>query len=159
MTPKTKKIIAREGLIIIGIIVVSVVLFIIGNIIPYEDPDQDTKYQYQFSTSKSSYTLNFERMFPIDSIADKWEAFQFFRKDFPEDYADLGIINNASFIPKDFKVEYLGIKNKNISNKAKILNNIRDIVFGLAIFVGLLTYPLYWLIRFIIWAVKTLKGK
>lgn len=160
MTTKIKKIIAREGLVIIGVAVLILVCFHLQSMFPYTSTDiYPAKYLYKVSIGGKSWKYRNSLDDPDISVTTKWELFQTARRDNPKDFQHYGVINNAGFIPKDFLVEYGGRIEKVLTEREKTNNKLNEFTGSLLIFVIVCVYPLYLLIRFIIWAVRTLKTK
>jgi hypothetical protein len=121
-----KKIIAREGLIILGIIAVG--LLVITTVGLYNKPssitDKQEKNQNFTSLTKEQFQKGREAGYTVEQIAD----FEKIRKG---------------------KSEILEIE-KTGKREARIEN--------IGLFILFLGYPAYLLFRFVIWAIRTLRG-
>lgn len=142
---KFKRVIAREGLVILGCLGLSAILFFSGGLMHYESPS----YMYSFSTGGHIYELDFSKYDPEPSAADKITMFEAAKKFYPADFKQYG---NVGFIPDDLKVTYLGAR-------VTLRDHVRNLFNNLAILSLFFVYPLYLIGRFIIWAIKTLKAK
>ena len=122
MNPKIKKIIAREGLIILGIILIGILII-------------STSWVY----------LPYYKRPPTDLLADKPT----------KDYYAEEIAGKKPSLDEIFKPtpeEAITELNRRVDARRSdaSLIGFLFILFG---------YPIYLLIRFIIWSIKTLKGK
>lgn len=184
---KIKKIIAREGLVIMGIIVIGCFILLISSVYPpipkpkiiyieqKENIDQDLSKDALFLSEDELMSVQGLAQSEQDAIAKMVE----FRKKYPE-YDDLDNISLAEKLTKKYP-EYQNVyKNiKSIYEKMKdktdefnfatakpsvLLSKKSDIyekrgkISSIGFYFLLFTYPLYLIIRFIIWATKTLKG-
>lgn len=130
MADKIKKIIAREGLIILLCIFLAIVVLIMPDIIVLRNTRQ-----------------------PIDLLTQEEHSI----KDEEKNITYKVVINKG----EDFKFNTEGQINKFLKKKGtvrKVELDISGLKGNLLIFVILL-YPLYLIIRFIVWAIKTLKQK
>jgi len=175
MTPKIKKIIAREGFVILGIIVVSCLIFLLSSIYP-PVPKQSNIYDGLTSTEKSA----------LKELTE-------LREQFPE-YDDLDNLTLAEKLAKKFseyKQVYVSMKSINIKNKEKKVfdistakmatdslgkrhlitplipkaelerrqvTKIRGTLFNTGFLCLIYGYPAYLLISFIVWMIKTIRG-
>jgi len=139
-----KKIIAREGLIILSCTMLTLILFYFDTFIP----NTKLPYQYSISTGGHKYKLLGDKLSLGDfSDSDKGEFFQSLVKRFPSDFnaTDLSVIKFNGY-PSDLKIEYQGKQ------------DIKETFFNIAL-CSLFVYPIYLLFRFIVWAIKTLRSK
>ena len=141
-----KKLIAREGLIIFGCITLAAFLFFLNILIP----EPELPHHYLITTGGHEYKVHTQYYMDTnhsDLSAPAWssdelEIFRSIKKDKPADFKD----SNLDVIPLDLKFEYQG------------KNDIKNIISTIGI-LSLFTYPIYLLIRFIIWAIRTLKQR
>ena len=142
---KIKLIIAREGLIMLGCAVCAGILLFLQSLIPYSSP----VYEYNVETGGHKYVITSEEAIYSFNFKDKAELCKTLRDKYPK---DLGKYDGIDFVPDDLKISPL----KTIHNFAGHIRNLLGNLGLLAIFA---MYPLYLVIRFVMWAVKTLKGK
>lgn len=140
---KIKRLIAREGLVILGCIAITLMIFLSVNLFP------KTELPHVYSISSGGHTrhLSLEEYQGYFTDSDKSEIFDNLVNKFPDEFSkpDSEISKFASY-PSDFEIKYQGDKSLRF-----IIGNIASYSF--------LIYPIYLLIRFIIWAVRTLKSK
>lgn len=141
MELKTKKIIARQGLIIISLLLLSVLLISMGFFIKVDLP-----YRYELSLSGKAYKFNTKNYFDDWSFDDKIGVLRAIKIKNPEDFPN----KNLDLLRDDHEIKYLG---------EKLSYRIQNLCFSLAHIVLFGIYPLYWLTRFIIWAIKTLRKR
>ena len=92
MNSKLKRIIAREGLVILGCLIFIGILFLITKIIPYEKP----AYCYIVSTGGHKYKVDTTSYLNINDsdlsapawFADELEIFRDIKKGHPDDFKD-----------------------------------------------------------------------
>ena len=129
MNTKLKKIIAREGLIILLIILLGIATRILPNPIVLSEKER-----------------------PVDLLTEK-------KIKVTDDSTG---IKYYTIVKKDFdpfdKVEAENQITKFLKTAEIVKKEIVDLNNKL-LFIVLSIYPLYWLIRFILWAIKTLKEK
>ena len=142
---KIKKVIAREGLIIIMCIVCASLFLFLQGIIPYDNPS----YSYIVETGGHKYTVTSKESYHSFDSKDKAALYKVLRDEYPE---DLGKNDRIDFIPDDLKINYP-------KPQYTLRGDIRNLLGNLLILSIFVAYPLYLIIRFIIWAIKTLKQK
>jgi len=198
MTNQFKRIIAREGLVLLGIVGIGCVimmtpetyikpkpimasqteLLVIRNYASSLQGDERQSFIDKFNSikdddSKISILASRISQLTMEAIPLKpWEKYQAlaevqkFREKYPEynDIDDLTLVTKlARKYPQynDLLEKVKSMQNKEVyhlseaTNATEQQNKVRNI--GLIIF--LLGYPVYLLVKFIIWAVKTLKSK
>lgn len=132
-----KKIIAREGLIIISILLLILISFMLPDSIVIKDKGiqpKETEEVYEITTKGH---LLIEKLYTV--LWDKTKVE-------PQNKWDRYIVETKS--KND-------ISHLNIIKEAISLSELKSILLAIL----LSAYPFYWLIRFIIWAIKTLKEK
>lgn len=142
---KIKRIIAREGLIILSIIGISIILFLISGLIP-----ASSTYIYTCYTGNREYKIELNWYQSTYTNDDKSKIFELLQKLNPKDFP----LDKDGYVwmPSDFKVSYP-------DTKYNLLGHIKNAFYNFGIFILITSYPLYLLIRFIPWAIKTLKEK
>ncbi len=140
-----KRIIAREGLIILGIIGVVGILLCINFLLP-----SDASYIYTCHTGKNKYKIESLEYYTTFNDEGKFEIFELLQKKFPNIFPEAK--EGYRWMPSDLKIDYPVTRYTFLGHMKNALSNISLILFCFG-------YPFYWLIRFIIWAVKTLKEK
>ena len=146
MKLKTKKIIAREGLIILSILCISGLFIFIGN---YFSKTRTVKWDsiptWENTTPiKKGFDIKTARPINNLSVAEQKEL------DLLEHERTQTELSGQLVPPEDMP----DLDNKSLI-KRKLLSRLTDIGF---VFL-LLGYPSYWLSRFIFWAFRTLKQK
>lgn len=121
MTPKIKKIIAREGLVLMGVLTIGIACTVLS---------VNIHYQVKKPVSPPEFKGNI-----------KWD-----------EYKTRTIDDQGRSVEKNFGQWYLKEENQPLRILTLIFGYIATISFFFA-------YPAYLLIRFIIWMIKTLKGK
>jgi len=138
-----KRLVAREGLIIIACLLLFLIPLIIPNsivLINKERPIdllEETRLQVREKQTGMIYTI----------IAKK--------KDLQEKSPTYDITREEAIkeLERRGKLQYKDINKLDIVRKELPLDGLKDRLFVIA----LLLYPIYLLIRFILWAIKTLK--
>lgn len=145
MSTKTKKIIAREGLVIIGIIALSIFL----NFISYRFPPlpKEAHGNYLVSTEGDHHYI-----VPAGNATDK-----------RSNWIDVTTIGKKKMLTfEEYKeLDKKGYPPETIARTIDVTFIIRmqDKIRTLGFIILFGGYPIYLLIRFIIWAVRTLKSK
>lgn len=142
---KIKKIIAREGLIIIICIVCASLFLFLQGLISYDNPI----YSYVVETGGHKYTITSKESYDSFDFKDKVALYKALRDEYPK---DLGKNDGIDFIPDDLKISYPKTQYTLRGNIRNLLGNL----WALSIFA---VYPLYLITRFIIWAIKILKQR
>jgi hypothetical protein len=147
MLLNTKKMIAREGLIVLGILIIGITLSYFGN-------QLHAKYSHKFykvtdNATGNEFTLEWDSDIPpmdseITSIIKGKLG-----KSFVVSKEEWGVDN----IKRGDVVYCKTFDDILVSGKTKIFYIIKK-VGNMFLIAG---YPLYWLVRFIFWAIKTLK--
>lgn len=140
----TKKIIAREGLIILSIIFLIIVIAIIPNQIILKDSKTpiDLLTQTRVAIEDNGSGINYTVIFDKKDVEQKVSGYDATRVDAIKELARRGKFQSMK---KD-----LNIAREEFSTES----------FKWSLFVfGFLLYPLYLVVRFIAWAIKTLKKK
>lgn len=158
MISKPKKLIAREGLIIIGVIVGFIVIQSITGLLKTdfqtleELPDDVLRScfeQYENKYPNSSHDKKMQKV-----IKDDMDMQLIFWKNIRPDLQwRLGINYSDGLSKEEYKKCY------NYAYWMTMRKNIYSWLNEWSIFLFIATYPLYWLIRFIIWAIKTLRER
>jgi len=144
MKLQTKKIIAREGLVIIACLICSAISFFIGSAIPYQSPT----YRYSVLLGGHKHILTFLDDNPSGfSDEDKKDIIKSLKEKFPTKFS-----NESNFNPDDLTIKYLG-------TKYSLKQHIKNAGFNFGIIFLIVAYPIYLFIRFILWAIRTLKQK
>jgi len=145
MKSKIKKIIAREGLVIIGIILVAITLGFISGMFHYQEP----AYLYRCSLEEHIYEIEFSNYMQYYNDEGRLFIFKAVKALNPKDFESY---KNDNFLPDAFKIDYLG-------QKYTLIGHIKNFFSNMGLFILFLAYPVYLLIRLIVWAVRTLKEK
>ena len=132
-----KRIIAREGLIILGILLVSAVSFSFGSGFLGERPYQ---YIFQAETGNKIYEFKSKNWFLTNEEVVSELVKQGIWKDV-----------DPYFVPDDLNFKYLR------SIKRPLLERIRRPALMFSIFFPL-SYPLYLVARFVFWATRSLRA-
>ncbi|MCX5709664.1 MAG: hypothetical protein NT088_02910 [Candidatus Omnitrophica bacterium] len=140
-----KKMVAREGLILLACAICAGLFLFLQSLIPYCSP----KYEYDIKTSGHKYVVSTQEAIYSFEFKDKAELYKTLQDKYPK---DLGKNDGVDFVPDDLKIS----PPKTIYNFAGHIRNLLGNLGLLSIFV---VYPLYLIICFVMWAVKTLKGK
>jgi len=149
MTDKTKKIIAREGLVIVGIILLGICLLNTPNV---SFSKLDVKKEYKETVLK---IRDFTKSSRYAKLGEKDKALlelyrRYLERGIPPDKISFDWLNK--WLDGEGHLFPLEMYNFN-----KVIEENRIHTLGLIILV--FGYPFYWIIRFIIWAVKTLKDR
>ena len=128
---KIKQIIAKEGLIIIGIMAISLLIAYLSNHIPNPKPLTQAEWDAEVRVGDGVKGKADE----LDTI---WDEFVVETKNAFKDNA------TGNYY---YKPDY--------SQREKLRNSLGDF----PVFFFFLGYPVYLLIRFILWAIRTLKEK
>lgn len=138
-----RKILAREGMIILGCAVWAVVLFFISQSIPKEAP----QYRYRCVTGGHAYKLTISNRILGYTPEVRNALFDTIKKNYPDDFRK----NVSGFpVPEDFKVESHG-------QVYSYKGNVKNVTLILSFVALFLLYPLYLGTRFIFWAIRTLR--
>lgn len=140
-----KKVVAREGLIILACAVCASILLFLQSLIPYDSP----KYENVVETGGHKYVITSEEAIYSFDFKDKAVLYKELQDKYPK---DLGKNEGIDFVPDDLKIN----PPKTIYNFAGHIRNLLGNLGMLSIFA---VYPLYLIICFVMWAAKTLKGK
>jgi len=140
-----KRIIAREGLILLGCLVLTGGLLFVSTRIPQEDPT----YIYRCSTGGHIYEVEMNGYFWPVSDSDSYNMFETVKKLYPNDFSGGIYLKVKDAYPLDFKVE-------NVKTKYTFSERIRNVFNFLGVFI-LFLYPIYLIIRFVFWAIRTLR--
>lgn len=143
MTDKTKRIIAREGLVILVCIGLSLGSFLIYNLIP----GRSIPFRYFISTLGYKYEMTSEEYRYNFSDEAKVELMKNLAEEYPKDN-----LPPPGFVPEDLDIKCVG-------QDCKLIDHIKNACFNFGFVFLLLAYPIYLIIRFIIWAIRTLKGR
>ncbi|NQT23544.1 MAG: hypothetical protein HQ579_08945 [Candidatus Omnitrophica bacterium] len=140
-----QRLIAREGLIILSCLVFAGFVFLIAEMIPYGEP----RYIYRCATGGQQYDISTNGVVIISNAKNELALFKAVKRKYPEAFKGTRFISSA---PTDFKFKYL--------RKGHTLRDrIKDYIQNLALIFLFLSYPFYLLIRFIIWAIRTVREK
>ena len=140
-----KKIVAREGLIILACAVCAGLFLFLQNLIPYESQ----KYKNVVETSGHKYAIESEEAIYSMDFKDKAVLYKELQNKYPK---DLGKSAGVDFVPDDLKIGYP----KTIYT---FVGHLRNLLGNLGLLFIFIAYPLYLIVRFVLWAMKTLKGK
>lgn len=146
-----RKIIAREGLIILAILFLSGVLLVIANSLPHDE----TSYKYKVLTNNHHYEMETSAFISgINNHEDQNFIMRSITEKHPNDFSqdEIEAISKSSFVPDDFKIEYIGPQ-YSFRTKCKSFINMAGL------FVLILLYPGYLIVSFISWSIKTLRTK
>ena len=138
-----KKIIAREGLIIVICAVCGGIFLFLQSLIPHSSPI----YSYVVETGGHKYIVTSQEAYYSFEFKDKAELYKTLRDEYPKDFVKN---DGVDFIPDDLKIS-------SPKTKFTLQGNIGNLLGNLGLLVIFFVYPLYLIIRFIIWAIKTLK--
>lgn len=144
-----KKIIAREGLIMLSCFALTGLLIYVATFIP----ETKLPYKYLITTSGHKYVIHTDgymqindRNFTPPFSQDEIEIFSNVEKLHPEDFKG-GIYSKVpDAMPLDLKFKFQG------------KDDVKSLFWNI-IFASIFIYPIYLLVRFILWAVYTLKQK
>lgn len=150
---KINKIIAREGLIIIICVVCASLSLFLQNLISYDNPI----YSYVAETGGHKYTITSKEFYHSFDFKDKAAIYKALRDEHPNDLGENEEVDSPKpwekyAILDDLKISYL-------KTQYTLKDHIKNLLNSLWILSIFAVYPLYLIIRFIIWAIKTLKQK
>ena len=143
MDTKLKKIIAREGLVILGVIALG----FIWRVIPYEKPSYLYSCSFDGSSNWKVYKIEMKHYYSTWDDNGKLVLLKEISKRYPKDIEQEG---DWITIPENIHVERSEAKS---TLKGRIKNGLSTF----ALFVFIFSYPAYLVIRFIIWAVRAIK--
>jgi uncharacterized membrane protein YiaA len=153
-----KKIIAREGLIILGIVVFSIGLIVVSKPIANNSVRLLPLDDWELSPPDESDAINkiieLRKEYPEYNNLSNMEL----AKRMAEKHPDWVTVNavmqriNKESIEKHHEYNYATAKPPRM-RREKLAEYISSLGYWILIFV----YPLYWLVRFSIWAIKTLR--
>lgn len=169
MNPRIKKVIAREGLIIIAILFFSGVCFFVNSWVPYED----STALYDVTVGEDIYRVEIENPSAVADV--QLAAYDSLKRSKPD--LILPELPERRFIPIDelitgSRAKASGFDPKTAVSVSELPNGVevkfvkwkysfKAIVHGKSLTIALMSlflfYPIYLLIRFIIWAIKTLR--
>lgn len=143
-----KKIIAREGLIILGCVACAIFFYTVSSFLPYSRPT----YVYKCSTGGRIYQIEKEDYIYGFDLEEKRAMLKDIIRKYPADITEptKTIVEEFKGIPADFEAELF-------KTKYTVIGHIKNLFETLAIWALFLAYPLYLIIRFTIWAIRTLR--
>jgi len=143
VTPRMKKIVAREGLIMIGVIVVSALIMKLSNFYPPIPELSDTEKSI------------------IENIKDinQYSTAERFLKNLPYDDRVFFVSRYHSLSKEAKKVVIERISGQTSLYSGYRLQEKRDKIFDIGLFVLIIGYPLYLVGRFIMWALRIMNKK
>lgn len=142
---RIKRIIAREGFIILAVLVVSGILLWIHHLIPYDD--SESSFIYFCSTAGKQYAVELKDEKRLFSDKEGHKILKALHEKYPNDFpADA---NGQYRLPTDFKIDYAKVK-------FSLPGQIKNTAFGLSLFLLIIAYPAYLIFRFIGWAIRLL---
>ena len=144
-TEQIKRIIAREGFVILGVLVVSGILLWIHDLIPYDD--SKSWYVYFCSAGAKKYAVELKDEAHSFSDEEGHKIFTELRKKYPKDF--LPDKDGAYRLPRDFKIDYAKVK-------YSLSGQIRNTASKISLFLLFIAYPFYLIFRFISWAIRLL---
>lgn len=173
---KIKRIIAREGLIILGVIMFGISLIYCGNNLKdkYNKFDllsaKPAEFQNILWDDELNYltTPNVDLFSPIPMPKDNqkmswWKCGEMIKIRFPHSYDDMGNYELANKFVAKYPVYKDKVDFNSPSRKQETIHNLRKNIIENMGKTGWLvmfySYPLYLLIRFIIWSIRTLRKK
>ena len=140
---RIQKIIAREGLIIIGIVFLGMIVNALPPSIVLKDSKTpidlltQERWEIRYKPTGIIYTIIVDKK----DVKEKIEGHDFTKADAIEELANKG--------------EFRGLKNLNVVKKELPLVDYQEMLISFT----LLAYPMYLFVRFIVWAVKALLEK
>jgi len=143
MKMKIKKIVAREGLIILSIVILSGIALSLPETVTIKEIDkpidllQEKRLKITDTKTGIIYTVIVDKKY----VEEKADGFNFTKADALKELGSRGKLES--------------IKDLNIIKKELPISKIKFNIFLCL----LLAYPVYLLFRFIIWAIKTLMTK
>jgi hypothetical protein len=144
-TERLKRIIAREGFIILGVLVTSGMLLWMHNLIPYDD--SDSSYVYFCSTAGKQYAVELKDERHLFSDKEGHKILTALHEKYPKDFSpDKG---GQYRLPRDFKIDYAKVK-------FSLPGRIKNTASSWSLFLLFVAYPIYLLFRFIGWAIRLL---
>ena len=157
MNTKNKKMIAREGLIILGIIASSLFLTIVSkqinrpiNVLPLEDW-VDAPQDENDAINK---ILDLREKYPQYNDLTNIELAERMAKKYPDWENTYKVMQRINEESKNLKYNYATSKPAKIK-RSKLSEQLSTLSGWVLIF----GYPIYLLIRFIIWSIRTLRQK
>ncbi len=140
-----KHIIAREGFVILGLLVVSGILLWVHNVIPYND--SESSYIYFCSTGGKKYTVELKDDMHLFSAEEGHKIFSELGKKYPKYFPsdEYGRYR----LPSDFRIDYAKVK-------FSLRGWIKIAAFNLSLSLLFIAYPVYLIFRFIGWAIRLL---
>ena len=158
MNANIKKIIAREGLVILSI----PLLMFMTSLIPEQITIKDKKNTPKESESTFEITtqgiLSIDRIYTILVDKNKEKASLSTAEELPKGFV-LEKDNNSEYDKNGIKWYKLKNSIEKTDNVIKEVDSFVELKSHLFLFFLFSAYPLYLLIRFIIWAIRTLKEK
>ena len=138
-----KQLIAREGLIILVILILSLITFALPNSWVIKDKDipidrgKQAKLKITDTKNGTIYTVIVDRKY----VEEKADGFNYTKADILKELGERGGLES--------------VKDLNIVKKEINLSSVKKT----ALTILMLAYPIYLVARFIIWAIKTLQKK
>ena len=143
-----KKIVAREGLIVIVFVVVTGGIFFLDSVLPRISSEYVTSVE--LSGHKHEIIWEDECTATSDiNDEDKYNILKTLIEKFPNEFSK---IDKPDIYRTDFKIG-------ECESGYSVLGHLRNLLSDLRFLIPFVFYPFYWVIRFIIWATRTLKSK
>lgn len=147
MNSKLKRIVAREGLVILGCLTFSIVLSFLSIKITAEEPT----YLYRCLTGGHVYEIEMNKYVWPTTDEERFNFYDAVRKLYPNDFKVELKNPKITFLPDDLEIKYIGAQ---YTLKGKLIN-----LFTFISTLSYFFYLIYLLTRFIVWAIRTLKQK
>ena len=140
-----KQIIGREGLVILGVLVVSGILLWIHYLIPYDD--SKSSYVYFCSTGGKRYTAELKDDWYLFSKEQGYKIFTALHAKYPKNF--FPDKEGQYRLPRDFKIDYARVK-------FSLPGQIKNTASNLALWLLIIVYPVYLIFRCIVWNIRLL---
>ena len=144
-TERIKRIIAREGFVILGVLIVSGILLWVHDLIPYDD--NESSYVYFCSTAGKQYAVELKDESHLFSDKEEQKIFTALHEKYPKDF--LPDKDGRYRLPRDFRIDYAKVK-------FSLPGRIKSTASNSALFLLFIAYPVHLIFRFIGWAIRLL---
>ena len=140
-----KRVVAREGFVILGVLVLSGILLWVSQLIPYDD--SQSSYIYFCSVGDKKYAAELKEDRYLFSNEEGYNILSALHEKYPKDF--LPDQDGRYRLPRNFKIDYVKVK-------FSLPGQIKDIASNAALFILFVAYPAYLIFRFIGWAIRLL---
>jgi hypothetical protein len=142
---RIKRILAREALVILGVLVVSGILLWVHDLIPYND--SESSYMYFCSTGGKKYAVELKDDMHLFSEKEGQKIFSALSGKYPKDFPPDKY--GRYRLPRGFRIDYAKVK-------FSLPGRIKNAAFNLSLLLLFIAYPVYLIFRFIGWAIRLL---